>query len=168
MVDCIRQHRSAADEAVDHMAWRLAGPESGHPGALGDVPVGGGEMPVDLVGRDLDLEDHLRARLRSRGYGDQVSSSAAMVGEARFELARLATPAPKAGASAVPPLALGSYFRVSRLEVSSVVKGPLTASGRIPCVLLEHGKLSSPNSAIAIWRRRGRGDVRVVGVRSVA
>jgi hypothetical protein len=28
-----------------------------------------------------------------------------MVGEARFELARLATPAPKAGASAVPPLA---------------------------------------------------------------
>ena len=28
-----------------------------------------------------------------------------VVGEARFELARLATPAPKAGASAVPPLA---------------------------------------------------------------
>src|SRR5918998_4421995 len=28
-----------------------------------------------------------------------------LVGEARFELARLATPAPKAGASAVPPLA---------------------------------------------------------------
>src|SRR5688500_5478167 len=105
MVDCLRQHRSAADEAVDHMAWRLAGPESGHPGALGDVAVGGGEMSVDLVGRDLDLEDHLRARLRSRGYGDQVSSSVAMVGEARFDLARLATPAPKAGASAVPPLA---------------------------------------------------------------
>jgi hypothetical protein len=32
---------------------------------------------------------------------------AGVVGEARFELARLATPAPKAGASAVPPLARG-------------------------------------------------------------
>jgi hypothetical protein len=34
------------------------------------------------------------------------------VGEARFELARLATPAPKAGASAVPPLA--RYFVLIR------------------------------------------------------
>src|SRR5688500_4573600 len=105
MVDGLRQYRSSADEAVDHVARRLAGTESGHPGALRDVAVGGGEMAVDLVGRNLDLEDHLRARLRSRRYGDQVSSSVAVVGEARFELARLATPAPKAGASAVPPLA---------------------------------------------------------------
>ena len=37
-----------------------------------------------------------------------------VVGEARFELARLATPAPKAGASAVPPLARG-FVRVKRV-----------------------------------------------------
>ena len=74
VVDRLGQDAAATDEAVDHLARRLARPEAGHLGALGDVPVRGREMPVDLVGGDLDLEDHLRPRLGSRRYGDQVSS----------------------------------------------------------------------------------------------
>src|SRR5256885_943981 len=43
-----------------------------------------------------------------------------MVGEARFELARLATPAPKAGASAVPPLARW-FARVRRVYLGEAL-----------------------------------------------
>ena len=74
VVDRLGQDAAAADEAVDDLARRLARPEPGHLRALGDVPVGGGEMLVDLGRWDLDLEDHLRPGFGSRGDGDQVSS----------------------------------------------------------------------------------------------
>ena len=64
-------------------------------------------------------DHHMRLSARSRlevfldpdsGREETVTKAApaaGVVGEARFELARLATPAPKADASAVPPLARG-------------------------------------------------------------
>ena len=61
------------DEAIDDVARRLARAEAGHLRALGDVPIGGREVAVDLVGLDLDLEDHLRARLGSRRNGDHAA-----------------------------------------------------------------------------------------------
>ena len=62
---------AAPDEPVDDVARRLAGPEAGHLGSLGDVPVGGGEVAVDLGRRDLDLEGPPRPGLGSGGDGDQ-------------------------------------------------------------------------------------------------
>ena len=61
------------DEAVDDLARRLPRPEPGNLRPLRDMAVRGGEVPVDLVGGNLDLEDHLRPRLGPGRYGDHES-----------------------------------------------------------------------------------------------
>jgi hypothetical protein len=72
-----------------------------------------------------------------------------MVGEARFELARLATPAPKAGASAVPPLAPGFTFAGSVLLDGDLLH---KASGAYNLPVLSHSA-SRPTSRLTDHHR---------------
>ncbi len=120
VLDGLREHRLAPDVALDHVPWCLPGTEARNPGPGREMPVGRLEVAVHLVGRHLDLQAHPRAGLGTRFDGDHgvgvtggrtslVVGEGLVVGEARFELARLATPAPKAGASAVPPLARNGF-----------------------------------------------------------
>ena len=87
---------------------------------LRDAP--GDGRPLDERRGPAGRTVHRRPR-RDRA----IRGRCAMVGEARFELARLATPAPKAGASTVPPLARGESTNERRRDGLASARGPASS-----------------------------------------
>ena len=58
VLDGLVEHRAGPEDALEDRPRGLAGPEAGDPGAPGQAADGVADGAVELVGGDLDLEEH--------------------------------------------------------------------------------------------------------------